>query len=128
MPAQGEIANLTYDSTNTAIRVTNTPSGASAVKYASIAASSSGANSIVAAVASKKIRVLNYVIVANAAVNAKWQSASTDKTGLSYLAANGGVSSGYAPSGHFETAVNEALNLNLSGAVAVGGHLSYIEV
>jgi hypothetical protein len=51
-------------------------------KFAAIAASSSGANEVVAAVTGKKIRVLSYVEMANGAVNTKWQSASTDKTGL----------------------------------------------
>lgn len=97
-------------------------------KFAAIAASSSGANAIVAAVTGKKIRVLAYTLLANADVNAKWQSASTDKSGLLYLAAKGGASPAYCPTGLFETAAAEALNLNLSGAVAVGGHVTYIEV
>lgn len=97
-------------------------------KFAAITASASGATAVVAAVASKKIRVISYVVVANAAVNVKFQSNSTDKTGLLYLAANGGVSGAYAPTGHFETASGEALNINLSAAVAVGGHVTYVEV
>ncbi len=97
-------------------------------KFAAITASASGATVVVAAVASKKIRVISYVVVANAAVNIKFQSNSTDKTGLLYLAANGGVSGAYAPTGHFETASGEALNINLSAAVAVGGHVTYVEV
>lgn len=98
-------------------------------KFAVIAASSSGDNTLVSAVASKKIRVLSYVLVANAAVNAKFQSATGgDISGLLYCAANTGASSGFSPVGHFQTAANEDLQLNLSGAVAVGGHLTYIEV
>jgi uncharacterized protein YgiB involved in biofilm formation len=94
--------------------------------YAVIAASSSGDNAIVAAVTGKRIRVLAYALIANAAVNAKWRSASTDVTGLLYLAANGGVAAGFEGMGCFQTAAGEALNLNLSGAVAVGGHLTYV--
>jgi hypothetical protein len=99
-------------------------------KFAVISASSSGANTIVAAVTSKKIRVLAYTLIANAAVNAKFQSAvtPTDKTGLLYLAANTGASPAYSPVGHFETIAGEALSLNLSAAIAVGGHLTYIEI
>lgn len=99
-------------------------------KFAVISASSSGNNTIVAAVTSKKIRVLGYVLVANGAVNVKFQSAAggTDKTGLLYLAANGGVASNFSPVGLFETVAGELLNLNLSGAVAVGGHLVYVEI
>jgi hypothetical protein len=97
-------------------------------KFAVITASASGATSIVAAVTSKKIRVLSWNLVCNAAVNVKWLSAATDKTGLHYFAANGGISVGFNPFGHFETAATEALNINLSGAVAVGGSLVYVEV
>ncbi len=97
-------------------------------KFAPVAAASANDNAIVAAVPTKKIRVLSYVLTASAAVNAKWRSATTDKTGLLYCAANGGASSGHSPVGHFETAAGEALNLHLSGAVAVGGHVTYVEV
>jgi hypothetical protein len=97
-------------------------------KFAVIAASSSGANAIVTAVTGKKIRVLAYNFMASGAVNAKWQSASTDKSGLKYLAANTGIVAGYNKVGWLETASDEALNLNLSGAVAVGGELVYVEV
>jgi len=99
-------------------------------KYAVIAASSSGNNEIVAAVATKKIRVLGYVLMGAGAVNAKFRSAdSADRTGLHYIAAaGGGASASFNPVGWFETVAGEALNLNLSGAVAVGGVLVYIEV
>lgn len=99
-------------------------------KFAKIVASSSGATTIVALVATKKIRVLAYKVIANAAVNVKWQShvTPTDLTGLSYFAANCGEVLPYNPLGWFETISGEALDINLSGAVAVGGHLTYIEV
>jgi Flp pilus assembly pilin Flp len=100
-------------------------------KFAKITASSSGANTVVSGVASKKIRVLAWDAVANAAVNFKWQSATTptDLTGLYYMAGQGnGVARSFNPVGYFETVAGEALSLNLSGAVAVGGCLTYVEV
>ena len=99
-------------------------------KFKVITASATGATTIVALVASKKIRVLKWDMVANGAVNVKWQSSvtPTDITGLYYFAANGGIESGFCPVGHFETIAGEALNINLSGAVAVGGVLTYVEV
>lgn len=99
-------------------------------KFAVITASSSGATTIVSAVSSKKLRVLALNLIANAAVNVKWQShvTPTDKTGLAYLGANGGYILPFNPVGWFETVSGEALDINLSGAVAVGGHLTYIEV
>lgn len=98
-------------------------------KFVSIAASASGDNTLVSGVASKKIRVLSYVLMSNGTVNAKFQSSTGgDITGLLYLVANTGASSGFSPVGHFETVAGEDLQLNLSGAIAVGGHLTYIEV
>jgi hypothetical protein len=99
-------------------------------KFATIAASSSGNNTIVAANATKKLRIVAVQIVASAAVNAKWQSGAsgTDLTGLAYFATNGGYVLPYNPVGWFETASNTLLNLNLSGAVPVGGSITYLEV
>lgn len=96
-----------------------------------IAATDANANAIVAAVAGRRIKVLDYVLVADAAVKVKWQSASTDISGLMNLAAAGyGVSSPGATNSlqsvpKLMTAAGEALNLHLSGAVVVGGHLTY---
>ena len=82
-----------------------------------------------AAVASKKITVLSYVLVATGAVTVKWRTASTDISGAMALAANGGVSahSGDITIPLLQTATNEALNLNLSSAVQVSGHVTYYE-
>jgi hypothetical protein len=100
-------------------------------KYAAIAASTSGNNTLVAAVTGKKIRVLAYNLMGNGAVNAKFQSGAggTDLTGLKYVAAaGGGICAPYNPVGWFETGSNTLLNLNLSAAVAVGGEIVYVEV
>lgn len=92
-----------------------------------ITASASGATQVVAAVAGRRIRVVGYTYRVNAAVNVKWQSGSTDLTGLLY---NGGAGEGDSPFANeqswlFQTAVGAALNINLSAAVAVGGHVQY---
>ena len=99
-------------------------------KFATIAASASGNNTIVAAVTAKKVRVLAVQLTANGSVTAKWQSGAggTDLTGLAYLVVNTGYVLPYNPAGWFETASNTLLNLNLSGAIAVGGSITYIEV
>jgi hypothetical protein len=98
--------------------------------FAVISSSSSGDNQLVAAAGvGLKIKVLQYTIVAVGAVNATFRSAATAKTGAFPLVANSGIASPYVPpnAGHlFETAANEALNLNLSAAVAVTGHITYI--
>lgn len=101
------------------------------VKHAVISASSSGDNTLVAAVTGKKLRVLSYSFVVTGAVTVRFESAAggTALTGQMPFAAAGDCwSPGYDPHGHFETVAGELLNLELSGAVAVNGHLSYVEV
>lgn len=99
-------------------------------KFVTVVASASGVTNVLALVAAKKLRVLALQLTANAAVNVKWQShvTPTDITGLAYLAANGGYVLPFNPVGWFQTIAGEALDINLSGAVAVGGSLTYVEV
>ena len=99
-------------------------------KFAAVVASASGATTIIAAVTSKKIRVLAIELMANGTVNAKWQSHTTptDLTGLAYLVANSGYVLPFSPTGWFETVSGEALDINLSAAIAVGGSIVYVEV
>lgn len=102
------------------------PTGYAALN-AVVSASSSGANEIVAAVSGKRISVVGWHVSPGGAVNMKWQSASTDVTGLYYASGAGddkGASIGCAQ--WFSTAAGEALNLNLSGAVAVSGVVAYV--
>lgn len=95
-----------------------------------ISTSSSGTSQVVAAVANKKIRVLTGFLVAAAAVSVKFQSAitPTDLTGAMPFATNGGLAIPYAQVGQFDTIAGEALSINLSGAVAVGGAITYVTV
>jgi hypothetical protein len=99
-------------------------------KFAVIAASGSGDNTLVAAVSAKKIRVLQYVFVAASAVTVRFESgaAGTALSGQMEVAANSGVGGAFNPIGHFETASNTLLNLELSSAISVAGHLVYVEV
>jgi hypothetical protein len=100
-------------------------------KFAKVSASTSGASTVIAAVASKKLRVLQFWLTGNGAVNANLQSHTTTATatGLVYIAAaGGGISAPFSPVGLFETVAGEALDINLSGAVAVGGGVVYVEV
>lgn len=97
-------------------------------KYAAIAVVGSGDNTIVTAVAGKRLLLLQYNYMANGAVNVKWRTNTTDLTGLAYLVANTGKVAPFSPIGWCVTAAGEALVLNLSGAVAVGGELTYAEV
>ena len=102
------------------------------MKYAVVNASASGTNTVVAAIANKRIRVLSYVIVAAGDVTVTWQSASTAISGPMALAANGGAAPSAGQSvpagliGQFETNQGEALVVNLGSAISVGGHITYI--
>jgi hypothetical protein len=93
---------------------------------AAVSAASSGQNTVVAAPgAGKFIRVYGYVLVASSSVTAKWQSNTTDLTGAMSFTANSGVASGWARDGWFDCNTNEALKLNLGGALQVSGHVLY---
>ena len=99
-------------------------------KYAIIDGASSGDNTLVAAVTSKKIRVLALFYVAAGSVNVRFESGAggTALTGQMNHIANTGASLPYNPAGWFETASNTLLNMELSAAVSVDGSLVYIEV
>src|SRR5215471_1579119 len=101
---------------------------------APITASASGDNTVVTAVAGYAIRVIGYCLTFSAAVNARWMSdvggGAVALSGLLYGVGTGppAVSAsdvGVNGRGWFQTAAGKALNLNLSGAVAVGGHVLY---
>lgn len=102
--------------------------------FAAIAAATSGDNTLVAADATKKIRVLSLMILAGAAGDIYFTSAaggtvifggSTNKIKLS---ANSGFVLPFSPVGHFETAANQLLNLNASSTGPFSGGLVYILV
>lgn len=99
-------------------------------KFAIIDAATSGDNTLVAAVASKKIRVLSLFLIAAGTVNARFESGTggTALSGQMNLVANAGFVLPFNPVGWFETAVNTLLNLELSAAISVDGGLVYVEV
>lgn len=99
-------------------------------KYAVIDDATSGDNTLVAAVASRKIRVLALFMVSAGTVNARFEdgAAGTALTGQMNLVANSGFTLPFNPAGWFETSVNTLLNLELSAAVSVDGSITYIEV
>lgn len=99
-------------------------------KFAKIDAASSGDNTLVAAVASRKIRVLALFLVAAGTVTVRFESGAggTALTGQMELTAQSGFSLPFSPVGWFETASNTLLNLELSAAISADGCLVYIEV
>lgn len=107
------------------MNVTSTAPLVSPIKRTFVNASSLGSTEVVAAVAGGKIRVFSVAAVAGGAVSLKFQSAATDISATMALAANGGFVLPFNEHGWFETAVGEALNVNLSAAVAVGVQIQY---
>lgn len=99
-------------------------------KFAAIDAATSGNNTLVAAVSSKKIRVLALFLVSAGTVNARFESGAdgTALSGQMNLVANSGFVLPYNPVGWFETASNTLLNLELSAAISCDGSLTYVEV
>src|SRR3970040_1161838 len=91
------------------------------ILFAVIDASSIGDNTIVAADATRKIKVLSYTLVTAAGVSVQWKSASaTNLSGAMAFSINGILTNpiGSPAGGHlFETAINQALVLNLSLAI-----------
>ena len=86
-----------------------------------------GVNTIIAAVAGRSIVVQGYALMAGNTVSANWQdTAGTALSGPFPFVANSGV----APSAPQSFVVGQGLglNLNLTGPVAVAGHLNYILV
>lgn len=100
------------------------------MKTAVISYATASTGEIVAAVTGRKIRVLGYMLVAAGSVVATWKSGSTAISGAMSMVVGvpvpaplGGTS--LDPMPHFITNAGEALNLTLSGAVQVSGHITY---
>ncbi len=103
----------------------------SVTQYAVIAAAGAGDNTLVAAVATKKIRVLSAVLVASGGANiVRFESdaAGTALSGLMDLGADGQLVLPLNGFGWLETVAGELLNLELSAATLVAGVLVYEEV
>lgn len=99
-------------------------------KFVIIDATTSGDNTILAAVSSKKIRVLALFLVAAGTVNVRFESGAggTALTGQMNLVANTGFVLPFNPVGWFETAATTLLNMELSATISCDGSLVYVEV
>ncbi len=96
--------------------------------FANIAAAQT-ASSVIAAVTSKKIRVLGVVFVAGAtATSITFNSASAAITCLFANAANGGAVLPFNPCGWFETVAGEALTATTGAGATTGIQVQYVEV
>ena len=88
----------------------------------------SGDQTLIAAVANKKIRILNICLITADDLSIKFKSGSTDLTGVMKLATAGnGFVADQSVNGSsvFETAEGEAFVLNLSASIQIGGWIVY---
>lgn len=85
-----------------------------------------GSNTIVAAVAGARYRVLACAVISTLANNVNFTSNASAISAVFPLAANGGLVLPFNEHGWFETAVGEALNINLSVATATAVQVQYI--
>lgn len=105
------------------------PSPALVTNYSFANAASSGNTQVVPAQgAGVKIRVMALSVISTLSNTVKFQSATTDRTAGFPVAANGGLVMAQSDRGWFETAANEALNINLSLATAVGVQVVWVPV
>ena len=100
-------------------------------KFAKVDGATSGDNTIVAAVAGKKIRVIaGSLVMTGTAVTIRFESAAggTALTGQMQPLQGNILPLAFCPVGHFETIAGELLNMELSGAQSVDGWIVYVEV
>jgi len=94
-----------------------------------IAASASGDTTLLAAATTKRFKVSKLVLSAKTAVDVKFKSGSTDITGVIPLGATAPLivpqQQVNEPAWLVGLTVNQALVINLSAAVVVGGFLVY---
>ncbi len=102
----------------------------SELQYASIDSAGSGDNTLVAAVAGKRIRVLSLFAITAGAVTVAFESAAsgTALTGDMNVASKGSIIMPFNPEGWFQTVAGELLNMELGGATSVDGCLTYVLV
>lgn len=94
-------------------------------QFLSLEVSASGDTDLVPAQENRHIVVSNVLVISAGTVSMKFKSGSTDITGSMDLIASSGFGPGLDRNGHFRTAINEALKINLSGGVKVAGWIKY---
>jgi hypothetical protein len=87
-----------------------------------------GNTTIAAAEAGARFRVLGVAMISTLANSVKFQSNTTDISATFPLGANGGFVLPFNEHGWFETALGEALNVNLSVATATGVQVQFIKL
>lgn len=110
--------------------VVNSSAVAVPIKFASVNATTDGDNTVIAAVPTKKLRILGYVLTATGAGTITLKSATAGAIGRIICSANGAGASypGGVDAPACETVAGEAFVINNPVGVDTMGHLSYIEI
>ena len=96
------------------------------IRYAVVSLSAGGDMEVVAAIPGKRLYVLASAVVPDMSVDIQWKSGTTAISGVIPMDAKGVDNPSYCPYGNFRTATGEALVLNSSSAVDIGGHITYL--
>lgn len=108
-----------------AMNVTSATPLVSPVQRLAFTTATLGSNAVVTAKTGKRIRVLGLVLISTLANSVSFLSASTTISGTFPLGANSGFVLPFTEHGWFETAENEALNVNLSVGTSTGMQILY---
>ncbi len=101
------------------------------IKYAVINEGSTGDNTLVSAVAGKKILMISCIIISAGEVGIRFEdgaSTGTYLSGIMPLTSNSGFTAPFNEGGWLIGSTNTLLNLELSGTVDIDGMLTYVEV
>lgn len=100
------------------------------VKYAAVDATTSGDNTLVAAVTGDKIRVLACVLISAGTATIRFEDGAggTALTGQMTVSSGSGFTLPWNPLGWFETTAGTLLNLEISDTISIDGCLVYVEV
>ena len=97
-----------------------------AVLFASFSDATGDRNVVVAADATRKIRVLSYSLNAAGGLNTiTWETAATALSGAMDILDNTFIHASCVH-GLMETVANEALNISMTAATLVAGHVTYV--
>lgn len=100
----------------------------SGAKFVRVNATADGANTIVAAQANKRYRILGFVLTTTAAGVIDVRSGTTVLAQFQLPIAGLSTYMGGVDAPAFETGINEAININNPASVDTLGFLTYIEV
>jgi hypothetical protein len=110
---------------NTIGNVNQTTGQGKTLLFASIAQGGAGTTQLVAADATKKIKVVSYVFVMSLSGTVKFIDSAGDLTGAMPILTSGGVSAPGQTSSHwFESGVNKSLSIVTTTGAATG-HIAY---